>query len=193
MTFSGVRLAIKPAYRSPTAATSTVPPGSVDDLLIGAPQAASSAGAAYLVYGGTTLAGLATTTNGVTYINLINVGATGDRHSGARSHDHRPAGGSLTGSSVSSAGDFNDDGFADILIGSPGFCSSSTTYQSGRSHDALWCGQHLLRLSDGHHPPLQHPHGHPVGLFTGANAGDMAGYAALVGRVHQRRPAQPRS
>ena len=49
----------------------------VDDLLIGAPAAASDAGAAYLVYGGSTLAGLATTTNGIKYINLANVGGTG--------------------------------------------------------------------------------------------------------------------
>ncbi len=46
----------------------------VDDLLIGAPSQGGG-GAAYLVYGGSTLASLAQTVNGVRYINLANVGA----------------------------------------------------------------------------------------------------------------------
>ncbi len=102
----------------------------VDDLLIGAPSASSTAGAAYLVYGGTSLAGLATTTNGVRYINLANVGGTGTNAVPGAIFTG-PAGGAMTGFSVSAAGDFNDYGFGDIMIGSPGFSSSSTTTSQG--------------------------------------------------------------
>ncbi len=49
--------------------------GSVDDLLIGAPDNLGI-GAAYLVYGGSTLGSLATLTNNVCYINLARVGGT---------------------------------------------------------------------------------------------------------------------
>ena len=52
----------------------------VDDLLIGSPAAGANAGAAYLIYGGGTLANLSTTVTTsagtVRYINLANVGTT---------------------------------------------------------------------------------------------------------------------
>ncbi len=86
-----------------------------DDLLIGAPQSGPGAGLVYLVYGGSSLPALATTANGVTFVNLTGVGSTattaipGAKFVGA-------AGNSLLGFSVSSAGDWNGDGFSDIIF-----------------------------------------------------------------------------
>ena len=138
--------ATRPASRSPTAATSTARPASVDDLLIGAPRA-SGAGAAYLVYGGNNLASLATTvthSTGATirYIYLSNVGATTGTVPGAIITGPPPAAVDSAicrqlGRATSTA-----DGFADIMIGSPTSSSSSTADRPGRSLPALRCGQH---------------------------------------------------
>ncbi len=160
----------------------------VNDILVGAPQAASGAGSAYLVYGGTSLAGLATSTNGVQYINLSLVGTTG---TGAvpGAVITGPAVGSETGYSVSSAGDFTDDGFSDILIGSPDFSSSSNTtdqgevtllYGASSTSSASLTG--TIRLSN-------IPSAIPSFTLTGANAGDMAGYAlSFVGFIEVGQP-----
>ncbi len=130
--------------------------------MIGAPAASSGAGAAYLVYGGSSLAGLATTTNGVRYINLSLVGTTG---TGAvpGAIFTGPAGGAMTGYSVSTAGDFNDSGFADIMIGSPGYSGSSHYHQPGRGQPVLRGRERLDRVSHGDDPARHHPHRHPVG------------------------------
>jgi hypothetical protein len=94
---------------------------SVSDLLIGAPQigdtgAANGPGRAYLVYGGANLPTLATTTAGVSSIVLSRVGqdVPGAIFIGAATGDE-------TGWALSNAGDFNGDGLADFLIGSPVF------------------------------------------------------------------------
>jgi hypothetical protein len=159
----------------------------VDDLLIGAPQAASGAGAAYLVYGGPGLAGLAATTNGVRYIDLSMVGTTG---TGAVPGVviTGPAVGSETGFSVSSAGDFNDS-FSDILIGSPDFSSSPTTPNEGEvtllygaSSDSSADLTGTISLSS--IPSSVHSL-----TLTGANAGDLAGYAlSFVGFINAGQP-----
>jgi hypothetical protein len=76
-----------------------------DDLIVGAtgadPNGKSSAGSSYVIYGGTTL--------GAT-IDLANLGANGFRIDGAAAVDN-------SGYSVSSAGDVNNDGFDDLIIG----------------------------------------------------------------------------
>ncbi len=158
----------------------------VDDLLIGAPTASSSAGAAYLVYGGSTLAGLATTTNGVRYINLSVVATTGTT---AGAIIQGPGGNAETGFSVSSAGDFNADGFGDILIGSPDFSGSGTAANQGAV--TLLYGAPLTSSGAllGAIPLSSIPAAIASASFTGTNAGDMAGYSlAPVGSINVGQP-----
>jgi hypothetical protein len=80
----------------------------IDDLIIGAPAANSFAGASYVVFGKASgytanldLSTLDGTPTGLTYGFKIN---------GAAAED-------LFGESVSSAGDINHDGYADLIVG----------------------------------------------------------------------------
>ena len=76
------------------------------DILVGAPDGDSYAGESYVLFG--KASGFASA------INLATLdGTNGFRLDGIDAHDH-------SGSSVSSAGDVNGDGFADILVGAPG-------------------------------------------------------------------------
>ncbi len=155
----------------------------VDELLIGAPQANSSAGNVYVVNGGANLSSFATITNFVNYISLSRVGVTTNNVPGALIQG--PGNNSLTGFSVSSAGDFNGDGFGDILIGSPGYGGSSTTLNQGEA--TLLYGQSgglsgTISLAS---PPA----GVTPVTFTGANAGDMAGYSVgFTGFINANQP-----
>jgi hypothetical protein len=160
----------------------------VDDILVGAPQASSSAGAAYLVYGGSGLAGLATTTNGVRYINLSLVGTTS---AGAvpGAVITGPADGSETGYSVSSAGDFNGDGFSDILIGSPDFSSGLASNDQGEVTLLYGASSTSSASLTGTIDLSSIPSAIQSVTFTGANAGDMAGYAlSFVGFINVGQP-----
>jgi len=76
-----------------------------DDIIIGAPYANSNRGEAYVIYGKQTGAriSLATTLNQVTTGIMIKGNANND----------------FLGGSVSTAGDINNDGFDDIIIGAP--------------------------------------------------------------------------
>jgi hypothetical protein len=89
----------------------------VDDLLIGAPGTGSG-GSAYLIYGSNSLLTLATAN--VNNLFAISLGLIGSSpvYNGAV-FNGLPAGAN-TGFSVAAAGDFNADGFPDLMIGSPG-------------------------------------------------------------------------
>ena len=76
-----------------------------DDLIIGADEAGSSAGATYVVYGGASAPG----TDGVLDLGALN-GTNGFILNGIDAGDQ-------SGRSVSSAGDVNGDGYDDLIIG----------------------------------------------------------------------------
>jgi hypothetical protein len=171
-------------------ATGSPPP---DDLLIGAPDANAGDGAAYLIYGGNTLASLATTVNNVRYIPLSLVGSTA---TGAvpGAIFVGPAGGAETGFSVSSAGDFNGavngtQNIDDIMIGSPGFSTSSTITGNGAVTMFYGATSTSAAYLTGTISLANIPTAIQSVSFTGANAGDTAGYAlSLVGSIN---PGQP--
>jgi hypothetical protein len=159
----------------------------VNDLLIGAPQSTSQAGEAYLIYGGSNLPTLATTVNSVRFINLTNIGGTGTAAVPGATITG-PAGGSLTGFAVSAGGDFNADGFGDILLGSPGF---STSTVAGEGEVSLLYGAAVGSAGylSGTIPLSSVPSSIGLASFTGAAANNLAGYAvSQVGFINSGQP-----
>jgi len=158
--------------------------GRIDDLLIGAPQAGSAAGAAYLVYGGSGLAGQATVAGNpaVSFISLARVGAPGSATGVVPGAIFTgTSGGDLTGYAVSSAGDFNGDGFGDIMIGSPGWATSS-----GRVNLIYGAPNTLV---SGTIPLGAIPTAIKSVEFDGGDTGDLAGYAiTAVGFINVGQP-----
>jgi len=142
----------------------------IPSMLIGAPGASANTGQAFLIDGSTDLSSLATVVNGVTVIRLSQVGNTvpGATISGTASGDQ-------TGFFVAGAGDFNQDGFDDVLIGSPGFQSSR-----GQA-SVIYGGANGIR---GTFPVSTLPSGTLGVNFTGADTGDRAGFAGTqVGQI----------
>lgn len=84
----------------------------IADLLIGASQANGGKGAAYVIYG----------KQGGSFGTTIDLGNLGDRGLVIQGG----ANGDLNGLSVSGAGDVNNDGLADVIIGAPGRDVSGT-------------------------------------------------------------------
>jgi len=158
--------------------------GSVDDLLLGAPDNLGI-GAAYLVYGGSSLGGLATLTNNVFYISLARVGGTATGSvPGAKIVG--PGASAGTGSSVSAAGDFNANGFASFMIGSPTYNLGSTTTPDSGEVDMIYGESSGITgtITLGALPATVQS-----ATFTGANPGDMAGYAlSQVGVINAGQP-----
>jgi hypothetical protein len=111
--------------------------GGFSDLLIGSPGA-DTGGAAYLIYGSTTLATKATLSPSAA-VNSIPLNtatltaatflATPGNQPGAAIFNGLNAG-AETGFSVASAGDFNNDTFGDFMIGSP-FANETTGLSAG--------------------------------------------------------------
>jgi hypothetical protein len=162
----------------------------IDDLIIGAPTTGSSSGAAYLVYGGSNLAGLSTITGNARFIILSNVGLPSTTTGAVPGAAISGPAGSLTGFSVGSAGDFNNDGFGDFLIGSPGFSSSSTTTSQGEATMFYGAASTSAALPSGQFPLTAIPAAISSVAFTGGNAGDMAGYAVSpVGFINSGQPS----
>ncbi len=93
-----------------------------DDIIIGAHGAdpnGERSGSSYIVFG------KATGDFGRT-IELSELGSNGFRIDGERKYDN-------SGISVSSAGDFNDDGYDDIIVGAP-YADSNRNWNSGSSY-----------------------------------------------------------
>jgi hypothetical protein len=180
---------------------STAAGAGVNDLLIGAPNHANTnvnlAGTAYLVYGSSALPSLQTLSNGVRSISLAVVGAStsntpsttnipGASFTGT-ANPSTASNGDETGWSVSSAGDFNGDGFGDFMIGSPGYNSNTgeVTLIYGRS--ATSTAGRILGPFKLNNPSLTPPPGATAPSFVqfvGTNPADQAGYSiSVVGKI----------
>jgi len=157
--------------------------GSVDDLLIGAPDNLGI-GAAYLVYGGSNVGTQATLTHNVFYISLSRVGGTATGSlSGAKIVG--PGATGETGFSVSPAGDFNADGLADFMIGTPLTNAGSVLTDQGEVDLIYGAASGITgTLTLGSLPATVRS-----ATFTGADAGDMAGYSeSEVGVINSGQP-----
>ncbi|UCE73302.1 MAG: FG-GAP repeat protein [Methanomassiliicoccales archaeon] len=89
----------------------------LDDVIIGAPKNNSARGSAYIFYG----AFIVPESAGDGFINLTDGDTADVTLSGEASGD-------LFGYSVSSAGDFNDDGYLDMVVGAPQSSANGTIY-----------------------------------------------------------------
>jgi Ca2+-binding RTX toxin-like protein len=115
----------------------------IDDVIVGAPSAESaggddSEGESYVVFGKTSWAGTPS-------LDLATLdGTNGFRLSGMDAGDR-------SGSSVSSAGDVNGDGFADLIVGAPFAASAGGADSEGESYvvfgKASWAGTPSLDLA----------------------------------------------
>ena len=141
-----------------------------DDLLIGAPGFNNAAGAAFIVFG--KASGFASTIN----LSTLN-GSDGFRLNGASASDG-------AGFSVSSAGDINNDGYADIMVGVPGPSHYGSTpgtvyviYGKSSSFNASIVLS-TLNGSDGFR--LEGPADEGVGLSVGSVDINGDGYSDLL-------------
>ena len=108
------------------------------DLIVGAPSAESIAGESYVVFGKARWAGTPSldlaTLNGTNGFRLIGIDAD-----------------DFSGRSVSSAGDVNGDGFADLIVGAPFAYSAGGAEYEGESYvvfgKASWAGAASLDLA----------------------------------------------
>jgi hypothetical protein len=177
---------------------STIPGQAFGSVLIGAPGSTlpgtGKSGTAYWINGATNLFSTAITqltpagtTTIIPRFNFVDLAtqigvaaptATPVVISGA-TYTGLPAG-STTGWAVAPAGDFNGDGFADFLIGSPGFATNegeATLIYGGTTGSAQITGAVSLATP----PTFSY-------TLTGVNPGDLAGFALTqVGDINSDR------
>ena len=96
----------------------------IDDLVVGAPNVALTAGAAYVVYG--------QATPDPSDVDLANLSARGFRFEGETGS--LVGDGDLVGTSVAPAGDVNDDGIADFVVGADGLDGSNGRVDEGGAY-----------------------------------------------------------
>jgi|GEM_PF-1393540 len=148
----------------------------IDDLLIGAPVSNGNSGQAFLLYGGNAIPGAGTSVGGINVITSDRIGGAGANPLvGATFQGTSTA---RTGFAVSSIGDYNADGFADIAIGSPN--ANNNTGQADIFYGQPATGSTLV----GTIPVFSPPAGLPSLSLVGAIQGALAGYSlSLSGKV----------
>jgi hypothetical protein len=165
--------------------------GSVDDLLIGAPSAAAGAGNAYLVYGGSNLASLRQTINGVSFINLANLTGSGTGNVPGATFIGTPSADtpSALGSTVSSAGDFNGDGLGDIMFGEPTWAGEADNNDQGEVDLFYGAKSTSAGFLTGTIMVASPPAGISDLVLTGAALNNEAGFAlAPTGIINKGQP-----
>ena len=162
----------------------------INDILIGAPSAGSNAGAAYLLYGGTSLTSAATGT--VVDINRITEVIQNPVQSPPPPVGAIFLGGGTdqAGYAVGSAGDFNGDGLGDFMIGSPGangqagrvnLVYGAATLATGIRPISANTTNNYATFALASMPTNQ---GFSSVLFGGGSSGDRAGYSlSAVGTI----------
>ena len=147
-------------------------------LLIGSPQFNVGPGQVSLIYGDPTLINAGETVNGFTSINLNRVGIAGGINGATFVGQNT---GDQTGFSVSTAGDFNNDGISDILIGSPGANTAAgqvTMIYGNSGTGALGAITGTINLGSV-------PNTITTVIFDGAGAGALAGFSlTATGRIN---------
>ena len=124
------------------------------------------------------------------YINLANVGAASTTTGAVPGAAIVGPSGSKTGWAVSSGGDFNADGFGDILIGSPQFSSTSSLTNNGLATLLYGAPSSSAAYLSGTITLASLPSGVSPLFLPGANSGDMAGYAVSpVGFINAGQPS----
>ena len=126
-------------------------------------------------------------TDNVRFINLNRVGATGTGAVPGATFNG-PTGGK-TGYSVNTAGDFNGDGLSDIILGSPG-TTVGLNASSGQVNVFYGAKSTSAGFLSGTYNLANLPTSGATGfVLTGANAGDMAGYAVgFTGIINSGQP-----
>ncbi|MDG3003494.1 beta strand repeat-containing protein [Paludisphaera mucosa] len=153
----------------------------VADLLVGAPGTGGTSGSAYLVYGGN-LISQTTVTNSVRFLSLARVGtASGSTPASVAGAVVAGSTGEQLGFAVAGAGDFNNDGFGDILLGGPGFASLT-----GRA-TLIYGGAN--NVVSGSFTADTIPSGVSSLSLIGTATGDQAGYSlSLAAAVNSGQP-----
>ncbi len=180
--------ATRPAGRSPgrrrrrraiTSTSSTLPRSTTSSSA--RPQSGVGLGEAYLIYGGTNFASVAVTVGGVTSIPLGLVGGTGSTAVPGAIFTGGAL--SLAGFSVASAGDFNDDGFGDFMIGAPNAFNTSGVFGLGAVY--LIDGAGALARPTGSIDLTNIPQSLQSITFAGPSAGSLTGYSeTAVGDIN---------
>ncbi|HKM53908.1 MAG TPA: integrin alpha, partial [Isosphaeraceae bacterium] len=188
-TFAGANSGDAAGFSVASAGDVNGAPGGVNDLLIGAPKFSSTAGAAYLVYGGPTLT--SGKLNGIVDLSRLEIPTTTPDPTPPQGAVFVGAGnGAMAGYTVSSAGSFNPgvDSLDDFMIGSPGNGAGSVNLFYGvLTGTPNSTGQYTAGLIANAGSPihLNNPTA-PLALtgvapisasFVGASGGDRAGFS----------------
>jgi len=198
LTFAGANSGDEAGFSVANAGDVNGATGGVNDLLIGAPfnsRNGTNAGAAYLVYGGTTLtSGVLTNPStgftGVDLSRLANPPTTADPTPPQGAVFVGAGTGAMAGSTVSSAGDFNPavSSLGDFMIGSPGNGTGRVNLFYGASTTINSTGQYTTGLianatnpivlntpTSGFNPTTGTSYSIASASFVGASGGDGAG------------------
>ena len=193
MAFAGAATGDKAGFSVADAGDVNGAAGGIDDLLIGAPAAASEAGSAYLVYGGSTLSGMQTTVNNVPFISLSNFRAEpgqAHRYQGPLSSvlPVRYLAANSAGPSRRAATSTRD-GDADILLGAPFWSGSTTSTQAGLVYMLYGAPSTSSAFLTGNIPLANIPTAIQSATIFGAAAGNLAGYSlSQVGLINTGQP-----